>query len=263
MLDSKIRFLRQEFFRNIENLTILGRKVSSGTEIAKSKRMIPAAPLKESAKKGSRMEGKSLGQILLERCIITETELELALGRQRVEKGKYLGQILLEMGVPQDEINKALDSFYIRKRIGQILVDSGVINPQQLEQALEKQKSLRKEGVRKPLATLLVELGYISETGYLRALAKFFTMPITYLKEFLPTSRLQRVVGERYAQKNKVIVIENNSLVLKIALAEPTFQIMEELKKGLPAGKRVEFHLASLSEIKACLRKFEPLMRTR
>jgi len=213
--------------------------------------------------KGSRMKEKSLGQILLERSIITETELELALGRQRVEKGKFLGQILFEMGIPQDEINRVLDSFYMRKRIGQILVDSGVITPQQLEEALEKQKDLRKEGVRKLLATLLVELGYIGETGYLRALSKFFNMPIAYLKEFLPTSRLQRVVGERYAQRNKVIVMESNSRVLKIVLAEPTFYIMEELKKGLPIGKRIEFYVASPYEIKACLGRFEPFIRTR
>jgi hypothetical protein len=225
--------------------------------------MISTGSLKDWAQKGSRMKEKSLGQILMERSIITETELELALGRQRVEKGKYLGQILFEMGVPQDEINKALDSFYIRKRIGQILVDSMVITPQQLEEALEKQKNLREKGVRKPLATLLVELGYISESGYLRALSKFFNMPIVYLKEFLPTSALQRVVGEKYAQRNKVIVMENNSRVIKLALAEPTFFIMEELKKGLPIGKRMEFYVASPYEMKTCLRRFEPFIRTR
>ncbi len=167
------------------------------------------------------MKEKALGQILLERSIITETELELALGRQRVEKGKYLGQILLEMGVPQDEINKALDSFYIRKRIGQILIDLRVITPEQLEEAagkLGKQRDLRKEGVRKPLAALLVELGYISDNGYLKALSKFFNMPIISLKEFLPTPALQKVVGERYAQKNMIVVLENNSRMIKLAL---------------------------------------------
>jgi hypothetical protein len=209
------------------------------------------------------MKEKTLGQILLKRNIITETELKLALERQRVEKGKYLGQIFLEMGVPQDEINKALDSFYIRKRIGEILIDLKAITPEQLEEALEKQRDLRKEGVRKPLATLLVELGYISDSGYLKALSKFFNMPIISLEKFLPTPALQKSVGERYAQKNMIVVLENNSSMIKLALAEPTLYIMEELKKSLPVGKRIEFYVAKPCEIQTCLKKFGPFTRLR
>src|SRR3972149_780985 len=223
--------------------------------------MISTSSPKDWAQKGSKMKEKALGQILLERNIITETELELALGRQRVEKGKYLGQILFEMGVPQDEINKALDSFYIRKRIGEIVIDLKVITPEQLEEALEKQKDLRKEGVRKPLATLLVELGYISDSGYLKALSKFFNMPIIFLKEFLPTPALQKVVGEKYAQRNMIVVLENNSNTIKLALAEPTFYIMEDLKKALPIGKRIEFYVANPYEIQTCLKKFDPFIK--
>ena len=209
------------------------------------------------------MKGKALGEVLLERNIITETELKLALGRQRVEKGKYLGQILFEMGVPQDEINKALDSFYIRKRIGEILIDQKVITPEQLEGALEKQRELRKEGVRKPLAALLVELGYIHESGYLKALSKFFNMPIVFLKDFLPTVALQKLVGERYAQRNLVVVLENSFRMIKLALAEPTFYIMEDLKKSLPIGKRIEFYVANPYDIQTCLKKFAPFTRLR
>jgi len=225
--------------------------------------MITRISQNNGSQKGLKMKDKALGQILLERNIITETELELALGRQRVEKGKYLGQILLEMGVPQDEINKALDSFYIRKRIGEILIDQKVITPEQLEGALEKQRELRKEGVRKPLATLLVELGYISENGYLKALSKFFNMPIIFLKEFLPSAALQKVVGERYAQKNMIVVLENNSSMIKLALAEPAFYIMEDLKKSLPVGKRIEFYVANPFEIQTCLKKIDPFTRLR
>jgi len=220
--------------------------------------MISTSPPKDWAQKGSKMKEKALGQILVERNIITEAELESALGRQRAEKGKYLGQILFEMGIPQEEINKALDSFYIRKRIGQILIDLRVITPQQLEEALEKQRDLRKEGVRKPLGALLVELGYITDKSYLKALSKFFNMPIISLEEFLPTPALQKVVGEKYAQKNMVVVLENNTSMIKLALAEPTFYIMEELKKALPIGKRIEFYVANPFEIQSYLKKIDP-----
>jgi hypothetical protein len=201
------------------------------------------------------MPEKTLGQILIDKNIITEAQLDSALRRQKLEKGKYLGQILFEMGVPQEEINKALDSYYKRKRIGQILIDLEIITAKQLEEALEKQKDLRKEGVRKPLATLLMELGYISSRGYLNALSKFFNMPIISLEKFLPTPALQKAVGARYAERNVIIVLENNAKRMKLALAEPTFGIMEDLRKALPIGKRIEFYLADPYEIQSCMEK--------
>ncbi len=48
-------------------------------------------------KKGPNMDN-TLGQILIGKNIITQTQLELALRRQKQQKGKYLGQILTEMG---------------------------------------------------------------------------------------------------------------------------------------------------------------------
>jgi pimeloyl-CoA synthetase len=99
---------------------------------------------------------KIFGQILVEKEIISPEQLALALKRQQQEKGKYLGQILIEMGVSQEKINKALDSFNKRKPIGQILLDLGVITSKQLEEALEKQNQLKKKTLRKPLGMLLV-----------------------------------------------------------------------------------------------------------
>ena len=182
------------------------------------------------------MMSKNLGEILVERNIISRAQLDLALTMQKVERGKYLGQILFEMGVPQDEINKALDSFDKRKPFGQILVDLKFITPQQLEEALEKQKELRKKGGRKLLGALLKELGYTSNDRCLKALSKYFNMPAVSLERFIPSSPLQKAVGEKYAQKHRIIVLENGASTLKLALAEPSIYLMEELRKALPMG---------------------------
>jgi hypothetical protein len=205
------------------------------------------------------MVRKNLGQILVERNIITQAQLEIALTMQKVERGKYLGQILFEMGVPQDEINKALDSFDKRKPFGEILVDLKFITPQELEEVLEKQKELRKKGTRKLLGTLLVEMGYTSNDRYLRALSKYFNMPAISLEKFAPSSSLQKAVGEKYAQKHRIIVLENGVDTIKLALAEPTIYLMEELKKALPIGKRIEFYLANPFDIETCLKKLPRL----
>ena len=205
------------------------------------------------------MVSKNLGQILVERNIITPAQLDLALTMQKVERGKYLGQILLEMGVPQDEINKALDSFDKRKPFGEILVDLKFITPQQLEEALKKQEELRKKGARKLLGTLLKEMGFTSNDRCMKALSKYFNMPAISLEKFTPSSPLQKAVGEKYAQKHRIIVLENGANTIKLALAEPSIYIMEELKKALPLGKRIEFYLANPYDIETCLKRIPRL----
>lgn len=210
------------------------------------------------------MKDWTLGEILVEKDIITRAKLDLALKRQKQEKGKYLGQILFEMGVPQDEINKALDYHDKRKPLGQILVDLKIISPRQLEEALEKQKQLQKKGESKPLGTLLVQMGYMSSNDYWKALSKHFNMPTASLERFLPCPTLQKAVGEKYAQKNLIVVLENSATTIKLALAKPTSYILEDLKKALPIGKKVEFYLASPYEIETCLKRmFDPFSMTK
>ena len=96
---------------------------------------------------------KMLGQILVERGIISPKHLQVALDRQKEEKGKfkYIGEILIEMGIPQEKINAALDVYNKRKPIGQIFLDLKIITPDQLEKALEKQSQPARMVVFKPL----------------------------------------------------------------------------------------------------------------
>jgi hypothetical protein len=208
---------------------------------------------------------KTLGQILVEKNIITQTQLELALRRQKQQKGKYLGQILTEMGlVSQERINRILDTHSKRKRIGEILVDLQIITPQQLEDALQKQKEFQKKGNRKALGMIVMELGYTDYNSYLRALSGHFNMPVVSLETFYPNPALQKALGERYAMKNRIVVLENSPARIKLALAEPTHYNIEEIRKAVPFGKTVEFYLANPYEVDSCLRKkFDPFSITR
>ena len=208
---------------------------------------------------------KTLGQILVEKNLVTQTQLELALRRQRQQKGKYLGQILIEMGlVSQEKINKILDVHNKRKKIGEILLDLQLISPQQLESALQKQRDLQKQGVRKPLGTLIQEMGFADYDSYLRALSRHFNMPIISLENFCAIPKLQGALGEKYAAKNRIVVMENSPARIKLALAEPTPFVLEEIQKALPFGKAVEFYLANPYDLDSCLRrKFDPYSLTR
>jgi type IV pilus assembly protein PilB len=204
---------------------------------------------------------KRLGQILVERRIISPLRLQAALDRQKKQNGKarYLGQILMEMGIPQDRINDALDAYGKRKPLGEILVDLGILTPDQLQEALEKQDQLAQMGIRRPLGRLLLEMGYSNYETLLEALSRHFNMPVVALRGFFPSPTLQKAVGQAFAQKNKILVLENNYAKVRIALAEPDPFLMDQIRRTFPVGKLVEFCLASPFEMDSCLRqKFDP-----
>jgi len=200
---------------------------------------------------------KMVGQILVERDIITPSFLQLALDRQKSEKGKfkYIGEILIEMGIPQEKINEALDSHYKRKPIGQIFVDLKIITQDQLQKALEKQSEFAKTAVRKPLGKLLVEMEFTTNDGYKDALSKHFNMAIVSLKDFIPSTSLQRAIGKAYAQRQQIVVLEDFSTRIKLALAEPDRRVMDELRRAFPSRRSVEFCLADRFEIDQCLKE--------
>jgi hypothetical protein len=204
---------------------------------------------------------KTLGQILIAKGVISQKQLDLALKIKDVQPDKYLGEILFQIGVPQEKINRALYYFRKRKTIGEILIDQELISSEQLEEALSKQKNIReKQGCTKPLGLLLVDMGYINIQGYLTALSKHFNMPILTLKSHEPTSHLQKIIGERYAMEHKIIVLENSVDLIKLVLAKPSIQLMEELRKAVPSGKKIEFYLASHNMIDECfLKRVDPI----
>ncbi len=200
---------------------------------------------------------KKLGEILVEKNIISSGVLQLALDRQKKEKGnyKYIGEILLEMGVPQQKIHDALDGYKKRKPIGEIFMDLKMITPDRLQEALERQRRFAKMGIRKPMGTLLLEMGVANYHGYMEVLSKHFNMAIVSLRGFSPSASRQRAIGKAYAHRHQIVVLENDMKGIKLALAEPDPLVMNDIRRAFPSGKRVEFCLADRFEIGNCLKE--------
>jgi len=196
-----------------------------------------------------------LGQALVANGTMSQDQLDFALMLKDAQPDKYLGEILIQIGIPQEKINKALYYSNKRKTIGEILIDQGLISSAQLEDALSKQRHIKKTWeLTKTLGQLLIEMGYINSHGLLTALSKQFNMPILSMKNYMPNPEYQKVIGKRYARDQKIIVLHNSPNTIKLVLAEPSIQTIEELKKFIPPGKTVEFYLASYREIDECLR---------
>ncbi len=93
-------------------------------------------------------------------------------------------------------------------------------------------------------------------TDYSNALSKTYDILTISLKDFTINPSLQKAVGEKYAQNHEILVLENSPDKIKLALAEPTKFIMDELRRIIPPRKRVEFYLANPDEVKLCFRRY-------
>jgi hypothetical protein len=56
-------------------------------------------------------------------------------------------------------------------------------------------------------------------------------------------------------REQKIIVLHDSPTTIKLVMAEPSIQIMEELQKAICPGKVMEFYLASYNEIDESLRE--------
>jgi len=213
----------------------------------------------ESKIKQAESSSDKIGQILVSKKIITLSDLSESMERKKREPAKYLGQILCEMGLPQSKIIKEIHYSKKRKQLGQVLIELNIITAAQLRNNLVLQTHLKNGGMYTPLGTLLVNNRTISEEHYINALSAHFSMPIVLLKDYKVNPSLQKVIGEKYALKNRIVVLSNSPTKVTVATAEPHLSVIENLEKALPKGKHIMFYLARVSEIEACLdKKYDP-----
>ena len=95
-------------------------------------------------------------------------------------------------------------------RIGELLVDSGIINEQQLKSALD----IQKQSGGKRLGDILIDLGIISEEHLMEALQKRLNVPRIHLQHINIPNEVIREVPERLAREYSVLPVKLQGNVL-------------------------------------------------
>lgn len=103
-------------------------------------------------------------------------------------------------------------------KIGQILINSGDITEEQLEEVLEKQ---RNSDTKKRIADILIEDKIVTEQQVCRALEKQLFMPYVDLDTITIPDELSGLIPEEMAQKNMVVPIEQDGRFLTVAIGDP------------------------------------------
>ena len=142
----------------------------------------------------------------------------------------------------------------MRKRIGDQLIDSGVITPDQLKIAVLEQKQSGEK-----LGSVLVQLGFLTESVLKEALGESLGQDSVNLQEVVPDPDAINLIDKSLAIRLKVMPVSYVADEHKLLLAMPdTFDILtiDRVAVVLPDGVRVEPLLASESEILLAIDQF-------
>ena len=106
--------------------------------------------------------------------------------------------------------------FKKRKRISDLLMESGLITQHQLDHALMLQKSKHKR-----IGKILVELGYVTETQIAEALAAQLGLPFVDCSESRLTAEVKNLIPREMVQKKLILPLGLEGRSLTLAMADP------------------------------------------
>ncbi|MFC1749197.1 GspE/PulE family protein [Pseudomonadota bacterium] len=138
-------------------------------------------------------------------------------------------------------------------RLGEVLLEERLINGQQLQTALDAQKEFRRTGARH-LGQILVKSGLVTPDQLNIALAKKLAIPYVRIENFSVDSQLLSLIPADLATQHKVLPLAtiNNSLV--VAMVNPLDQsALDALRFN--AKMNIESVMASVEELDTALGK--------
>lgn len=137
-----------------------------------------------------------------------------------------------------------------KKRIGEVLKESGLIDDFQLEAALSHQRNWGGK-----LGAILVEMGFVREEDIARVLAERLHVPCVELFDPPISPAVLKILKPDTAKKYTVIPARKEGEAVLIAMADPLdIKTLDELR--FITGLSVKPALASESDIKDAIRKY-------
>jgi type IV pilus assembly protein PilB len=146
--------------------------------------------------------------------------------------------------------NKAQsENFVSRRKLGELLIESGLLTVDKLKDALEIQKKSRKR-----LGEILIEMKIISEEEMAFALAMQLKIPFIDLSEHTIKNDVIDSIPEEVCQKFQCIPVSMKNNILDVAMADPlNLNIMKDLQ--FITGYNIQPAISTRSQIREKLQK--------
>lgn len=132
----------------------------------------------------------------------------------------------------------------ISKPLGELLIESKMIQPHHLEEALKLQQE--KGGL---IGNILVALGHTTEEAIALALTTQYGLPYLSLSGYEIDPEVAKIIPEDMARRNEVIAIDMIGPILTIAMSNPlNVKAVEEVE--LVTGLKTQIFVATASDLK-------------
>jgi type IV pilus assembly protein PilB len=138
----------------------------------------------------------------------------------------------------------------INKQLGELLMEHGIINEQQLQKALSVQKE--KGGL---IGELLVALGFAKEEDIAQAITVQYGFPYLPLSSYEIGLEITALIPVRVAKQYLLIPIDKIGNNLTIAMANPLNSIAIEDVEKL-SGCMVQVFVCTVSDVKKAIEKY-------
>lgn len=114
-----------------------------------------------------------------------------------------------------------------RKRLGEILIEDGVITQETLEESLEWQRN--NGGL---IGQILIQLGYVTEEQIVAVLGRQLRIPYMPLANYGVNMDAVHLLDESVCRKNVLVVFDYDARHIFIALSDPLNSLaVEELRQ--------------------------------
>ncbi len=140
-----------------------------------------------------------------------------------------------------------------RKRLGDMLVEAGVITNDQLMEALGKQKESGKR-----LGELLVDLRFTDEMEIAEAMAQQMKIPVAKIREAKLAPEVIALLPENIVRKHQVVPFEldeNNPNILRVAMSDP-LDIIAADDLSIITNMQIEVMAATASDVTYAIEKY-------
>ena len=141
------------------------------------------------------------------------------------------------------------------QRIGNILIEQGLITPQQLEEVLKMQSA----GNKKRIGEILVELGTISKEELFGVLQYIYETEYVDLSTYVIDPEVISLIPEKVALQYRLIPLSINDNELVVAMANPLDVYAIDFVRGHTKIKKIKSMLAAEDDILSAINSYYEL----
>jgi type IV pilus assembly protein PilB len=136
------------------------------------------------------------------------------------------------------------------KQLGQILLEQGLLNQEQLDRALEEHRNTPKS-----LGRVLIDLGYIRERDLVSALAEQVGLEFVDLSEYRIDAGIATLIPEPISRRYRALAIDERDGKLLVAMSDPAnVYALDDIRTI--TGREVQPVVATANDVEQAISKF-------